>query len=270
MISDQALIMRLETNEAESSADYARAMQILRPALGAQAVPIAGGYAVMMGSSFPANTAVGLGLHGPVSADELAQVEAVYAAAGLPAAVGLSPYADDSLRALLGERGYRIERFLHTFARPVHPAETFAPAPAGIEMSVLTPPDPEEWATHAACIFSDVAEVETEDRWRILSLAAAHRPAMTGWIARVDGVIVAVAGLAIRNGLASMFSMATRPAFRGRGIQTALLQARLQAAQAAGCDLATVVTVPGANSQRNVERAGFQVIYTKPTLSRTV
>jgi GNAT superfamily N-acetyltransferase len=58
----------------------------------------------------------------------------------------------------------------------------------------------------------------------------------------------------------------TLPAFRSRGIHTALVHARLAAAREAGCDLAMVHTRPGAVSQRNILRAGFQLAYTLGTL----
>ena len=35
---------------------------------------------------------------------------------------------------------------------------------------------------------------------------------------------------------------------------------------AQGCDMATASTLPGSVSQRNYERAGFEVVYTKVTL----
>jgi len=47
-----------------------------------------------------------------------------------------------------------------------------------------------------------------------------------------------------------------------------LLHARLTTAAAAGCDLATVQTAPGNASQRNVERLGFRLAYTKLALLR--
>ena len=58
----------------------------------------------------------------------------------------------------------------------------------------------------------------------------------------------------------------TRPAFRRRGVQTALLQAQLVAAREQGCDLALTITAPGSDSQRNMERAGFRLAYTKAIL----
>jgi hypothetical protein len=40
----------------------------------------------------------------------------------------------------------------------------------------------------------------------------------------------------------------------------------MQAARLAGCDLGMVITSPGSHSQRNVERLGFQVAYTKAVM----
>jgi hypothetical protein len=42
-----------------------------------------------------------------------------------------------------------------------------------------------------------------------------------------------------------------------------LISARLYEALAQGCDLATASTLPGSGSQRNYERLGFEVVYTK-------
>ena len=53
---------------------------------------------------------------------------------------------------------------------------------------------------------------------------------------------------------------------RNLGMQHALIAARLAAALAAGCDLAVVHTEPGSPSQRNVERLGFRLAYTKVTM----
>ena len=54
--------------------------------------------------------------------------------------------------------------------------------------------------------------------------------------------------------------------FRGRGLQTALLRARMAAAVQAGCEYAVVVTQGGTSSQRNAERLGFRMAYSKVTV----
>ena len=58
------------------------------------------------------------------------------------------------------------------------------------------------------------------------------------------------------------------PALRGRGAHTALIAARLRAAAAAGATLATVCARPGGESHRHLDRAGFTVGYTRPSLAR--
>ena len=93
----------------------------------------------------------------------------------------------------------------------------------------------------------------------------------TCWLAWLDGERLgdepAGAGsLAIHDGVAELFGTSTRPSCRGRGVQTALIHARMAAAAAAGCDLIAVHTDPGSASQRNVERAGFRLAYTKVTM----
>ena len=81
-----------------------------------------------------------------------------------------------------------------------------------------------------------------------------------------NGRPVSGGALEIHNGVAALMAAGTRPAFRNQGIHTALLRARLLAAAEAGCDLAMVHTQPGAVSQRNVLRAGFQLAYTVDTM----
>jgi hypothetical protein len=56
------------------------------------------------------------------------------------------------------------------------------------------------------------------------------------------------------------------PHARRRGAQSALLAERCRAAAAAGCSLAIAEAEPGSTSQRNMERLGFCVVYTRVEL----
>ena len=56
---------------------------------------------------------------------------------------------------------------------------------------------------------------------------------------------------------------ATVPELRRRGLQSALLQERMRYAFRHNCDLAMMVAEAGSNSQRNAERTGFRVAYTR-------
>jgi GNAT superfamily N-acetyltransferase len=68
------------------------------------------------------------------------------------------------------------------------------------------------------------------------------------------------------EGIAQLAGAATLPEHRRRGIQGALLAARLEAACRAGCELATVTTQPGSKSQENVQKQGFELLYTRAIL----
>ena len=63
-----------------------------------------------------------------------------------------------------------------------------------------------------------------------------------------------------------LFADSTIARHRRRGLHHELIAARLNEALAQGCDLATASTLPGSGSQRNYERLGFEVVYTRVTL----
>jgi len=92
------------------------------------------------------------------------------------------------------------------------------------------------------------------------------------FVARIDGRVAGSAGLSVmetpRGRVGELYIASTLPAFRGRGVQTALLQARLAAARDAGCALVFVGARPANTSARNVERAGFGLAFTKATFAR--
>jgi hypothetical protein len=69
--------------------------------------------------------------------------------------------------------------------------------------------------------------------------------------------------LAIHDGVAHLAGASTIPAGRKQGAQLALLDARLRYAAEQGCDLALMGAAPGSGSQRNAERHGFRIAYTR-------
>src|SRR5208282_2402490 len=90
------------------------------------------------------------------------------------------------------------------------------------------------------------------------------------YLARIDGRVVGGATLAVRGRIAGLFGASTLPEFRKRGVQTALLSARMTRAVEAGCELAMSVALPGSYSQRNITRQGFQTLYTRVKFERDV
>jgi GNAT superfamily N-acetyltransferase len=83
------------------------------------------------------------------------------------------------------------------------------------------------------------------------------------FLAGAGGETGAAATLCIYNGVGLPAGAATVPEMRRRGLQTALIAARIRYAFERGCDLVTMVAAQGSHSQRNGERNGFRVGYTR-------
>jgi hypothetical protein len=83
------------------------------------------------------------------------------------------------------------------------------------------------------------------------------------FLAELDGRPIATAALAIHGGVAHFAGASTIPEGRRNGAQLALLDARMRHAAAHGCDLALMGAAPGSGSQRNAERHGFRIAYTR-------
>ena len=83
------------------------------------------------------------------------------------------------------------------------------------------------------------------------------------FLAEIDGAPVAAGALGLADGIAHLAGASTVPAGRRRGAQLALLEHRLRYAAAHGCDIALMGALPGSGSQRNAERHGFRIAYTR-------
>jgi GNAT superfamily N-acetyltransferase len=96
----------------------------------------------------------------------------------------------------------------------------------------------------------------------IAEIASANR-AMVHFQVERDGAPIATASMGIHDGVALLAGASTIPSGRGLGAQGMLLAARLAEARRRGCEIAMMVTAPGSTSQRNAERRGFRVAYTR-------
>ena len=123
---------------------------------------------------------------------------------------------------------------------------------------------PEELALFAE-MFCEVYEVVPEAHAAVYENVEAQY-AQDGWhcyVAEMNGIAAAIGALFVKDGVGSLVSGLTRPAYRNRGCQTALLHYRIREAARLGCDLVTSVTEVGTTSQHNMERAGLRLAYTK-------
>ncbi len=141
-------------------------------------------------------------------------------------------------------------------------AEAFASAAAGVEVrEAKTDSELDAWALLAAQGFS-APEPPTEPELR-LAVTASRRSGARFLIGVVDAAPAGSGQLEIDGDVAWLSGDSTQPRFRRRGVQSSLQRARLTIAREAGCRLAVTESVPGSPSQRNMERLGFRVVYTR-------
>ena len=264
----------IERAECRLLTDSAAASSARLPDETVYVQPVAGGVAVLTVDGSPLNKLAGLGFGGALDEEELSDIERVFAARGVSLQVELSNLADPSMAALLTRRGYTLEGFENVLGRPL---TTEPPSFANADVRVA-PSGAEEldaWIDVVVTGFATpdaqgVASHESFER-KILEDVIADMAASEGverYLARLDGVLAGGASLRVFEGLAQLTGAATLPDMRRRGVQSALLSARLESASRRGCDLAVVTTQPGSKSQENAQRQGFEVLYTRAVLVR--
>ena len=257
---DLELARRIEMAEAEATATCATTMKALGSEVLSAVETIAGGHAVYCGADSPVTQAVGLGLDGPVSAEEFDRLEEFYFSRRETVRVETCPLADESLIWHYRRRGYHVSEFTNVMVRPVDAKETWV-ASTDVEIRRASREEIELWTLTVAQGFSENFPV-TQEILSIMKMFALGKGTEC-YLARIEGRVVGGGTLARRGAIAGLFGASTLPEFRKRGVQTALLHTRLQRAAESGCELAVSLARPGSISQRNITRQGFRTLYTR-------
>jgi GNAT superfamily N-acetyltransferase len=227
---------------------------------------IAGGVATFSGIDSPITQAFGIGLLGPVSAGELDQLEDFFFSRGAPVALELCPFIHPSLIGLLKARPYRLEEFSNVLLRELQPGEKISASPSGLQARSAMPQEITQYSQLVAEAFSEYVPIS--DTLRRVIESFFRRPSGRCFLATADDEIAAGGCVSEDHRLAELYGAATLARFRNRGGQSLLISARLNWAVEQGCELATTTTQPGSSSQRNYERAGFRVVYTRAKVVR--
>jgi GNAT superfamily N-acetyltransferase len=252
VFADIALARRVEAAEASVARGCARS--------GAATLEVAGGCAVFAGAGSPLTQAVGLGLNGSVSQADLDSLAAFFRSREAPLRIDVCPLADAGFLEALAARGCRVTEFNNVLAMPLAGHEVTP----SLRVRLMGPAEEDLWSLTVGRGFFEEARLTPDEMDVGRDIAA--MPSVECYLAFDGGEAAAGAALAVRDGLATLFADSAIARFRRRGLHGELIAARLAEASARGCDMAAACTKPGSPSQRNYERAGFRVIYTKATL----
>lgn len=270
---DHAVARRLERAEGAASAAIVDTRRRLSAEAAAAWRDFDGTYAMFDGVDSPITQTFGLGMFAPVTADGLAAIEAFFDERGAATDHEVSPLAGVEALALLAARGYRPCELSTVLVQPIEPAAGTdagdAPPAAGLTVRVCGEGEAERdrWAALSAAGWGETPEIAaavTE-----LARMAIRNPRALGFFVEADGEPIATGSLAIHEGVALLAGASTIPARRGRGAQALLLAARLAEARRHGCELAMMVAAPASTSQRNADRRGFRVAYTRTKWRRS-
>lgn len=262
VLSDLSLARRLERAEAVANARFVDARARLAPGSGAEWTEIAGAYAMYDGPRSPSTQTFGLGVFEIPTARHMERLEEFFQDRGAPVFHEVSPITGKPLLDVLNERGYRPVEFTSVMFQPLNAA---IPVTAAEEVSVrirmVGEKERELWARTMAEGWRELTEI-ADLMLDVARLASARRDAPL-FLAELDGQPIATGALAIHDGVALLAGASTIPEWRHRGAQRALLASRLDYARHAGCELAMIGAEPGSASQRNAERQGFRIAYTR-------
>ncbi|PWI56777.1 GNAT family N-acetyltransferase [Sulfoacidibacillus thermotolerans] len=256
---NHALAKELEADLREGNQKVVDAWRTFPSEIIVETLRVEDALAIYTGPDSPINEVVGLGMTSPVSEDTLERIEQFYASYDQPTKIRVCPLADASLLTALSARGYRLTEFtyrwildLATWQSPFFDVDDRVRGTDAFDEII--------WSRTVAAGFLEMDVLPVDER---IDLERAFFRIPSGFpvIAFDQGKAAAAGMMVISGSLATLFATSTIPSFRGRGLQSALLDWRLRYAKSQGARLATIETEPGSASQRNVERMGFHLAY---------
>ena len=245
---------------ARRGIEYARAKAQLHPECGVRIETACGGQAIYAGVNSPLNRVVGMGFERHVTIDDLECVEAFFTSKNARPRIDICPLTDKTLIETLRQNNYEIETFQNILICSLDGDPKYQ-IPKFTEVRQSPPEEASIWILTTAQGFEET-EVPSQET---LDILAPNFHARNGicFLALIDGEPAGGGGMYYNEEIVEFGGASTRLAYRRRGVQTAILHARIAAARTQGCNIAMVVTDPGSNSQRNLEKLGFQLAYTK-------
>src|SRR5262245_63125161 len=260
--SNLSLSRRLERAEGRSNADLVEARAKHFPEGGAAWIEVAGAYAMFDGIGSPATQTFGLGVFNQATRADMEKLEEFFQQRGAHVHHEVSPMADASLLTLLNERGYQPIELTSVMYRPIgRGVQLASPRNEKVQSRLMQDGEEELWARTAARGWSELTEF-ADTILELLSITA-KRAGGLSFLAELDGRPIATGAMFIHDGVALLAGASTIPEGRRHGAQLALLESRLRYAAEKGCDIAMMCALPGSASQRNAERQGFRVAYTR-------
>jgi hypothetical protein len=266
IIGDRTLAHFVENVVAIDTAAYVEALKKLFSEQKFGVFKFSGGTSCFAGRS-PFSITNGFGtddvIHG---AELLNQIEDFYGQFNCSPVLSVSSVsASDSLRVLF-ERGYSPICFRNVY---VHDQSRAAQYDDRRNLRVVKVQDDVElacWIKVVSDGYAGRATVEPD----VVAQGQSIKDGNHFFLAYLHDEVAAAASVYVNGTLANLGGMATLLPFRCMGLQQMLLKHRLDFARAMNCSVIISDTDPGNQSQRNLERSGFNLAYVRGIYRRPV
>lgn len=263
LFSDRALSKRIEHAEALANVEIVESHARLVPESGATWNNIAGTYALFDGEYSPCTQTFGLGISEEATAANLKKIEEFFKFKNAPVYHEISPLADPSLLCLLRDRSYHpIEHSTVMFQPLVKHFQIDSTVNPNIRVRVVEDDEIKLWTETSARGWGNEAPDIFEFMMKFGKICASCKNSHA-FLAEINSQPIASGILFVIDKVALIVGDSTLVQGRNQGAQTALINARLSFAKERGCDMAVMVASPGSQSQRNGEKNGFRIAYTR-------
>jgi hypothetical protein len=213
------------------------------------------------GVESPCTQTFGLGMFDEITSEHLDEIEAFFKQRGAPVFHEVSPMADPSLTPLLNERGYQPIELSTVLFREIGAVE-FEQKNSQITTRVIADDEVHLWARTSAAGWATEHESLADFMFNFGRISAQCEGAYP-YLAELDGTAISTGMMFVHGEVAMLAGASTIPEGRNQGAQNALLRARLSYAANLGCTLAVMAAAPGSQSQKNAQKNGFNVAYSR-------
>ena len=198
---------------------------------------------------------------GYLAADEIATIAEFYRSHSTPWEVSVHPDSHPEALSNLLKLGAVPMGFESEYALPLPRLSAVRPCSnSRIQVYEIDDSELDKWGK---VLHEGFGEEEDPDSIDGLVSLLCGVTGFTRFMATWDGVPAAACHGFRRDNYAYLGGMTTKPVFRGRGIQAAMIEHRIRWAQDTGATMALVTASPGTSSERNILRAGFRLIYNR-------
>ncbi len=263
IFSDKNLAQKIERTEARSNAAFVETRAKMFPESGAQWIEVAGVYAMFDSIESHCTQTFGLGVFDEITNAELEKLEAFFKERNAPIFHEISPLAQPALLTLLNERGYQPVELTSVMFRPIESEINlgFTLNPK-IKTRIIKAGEEKLWAQTSANGWVTEMEGLAEFMFQFGQISAKCAGGFP-FLAELKSQPISTGMLFIYEDVALLAGASTVPEGRKQGAQLALLDARLLYAAKHGCTIAIMGALPGSQSQRNAEKNGFRIAYTR-------